>query len=200
MRLFIALDIDQAIRERIARFMDGVRNFAPDVRWVRPESLHITLKFIGEKSPADAENIKHALSSIQAEAVPVCIGGYGFFPTPKSARVFWVGIQSDDRLSKLANKVDEANATLGILKNDHPYTPHLTLARGGGGSGNPRHQFSDHPNPSFQKLQEKLSALPSLDFGTMTAREFYLFESQLLRGGARYTKIATFALCSSNQS
>ena len=51
MRLFIALDIADDIRERIARFMDGVREFAPDARWVRPESLHVTLKFIGEQPP-----------------------------------------------------------------------------------------------------------------------------------------------------
>ncbi len=50
MRLFVALDLDDAIRNRIARFLDGVRAFAPDARWVQPESLHITLKFIGEQS------------------------------------------------------------------------------------------------------------------------------------------------------
>ena len=50
MRLFVALDIDDAIRDRIARFLDGVRGFAPDARWVRPESLHVTLKFIGEQA------------------------------------------------------------------------------------------------------------------------------------------------------
>ena len=51
MRIFIALDIDDSIRERIKRFMEGVRGFDPEARWVRPESLHITLKFIGEKPP-----------------------------------------------------------------------------------------------------------------------------------------------------
>ena len=55
MRLFVALDIDDAIRGRIARFLDGVRGFAPDARWVRPESLHVTLKFIGEKPEEEVE-------------------------------------------------------------------------------------------------------------------------------------------------
>ena len=54
MRLFVALDIDDSIRGRIARFLDGVRGFAPDARWVRPESLHVTLKFIGEKPDGDS--------------------------------------------------------------------------------------------------------------------------------------------------
>ena len=50
MRVFVALDIDDAIRQRLQLFLDGVRGFAPDARWVRPESMHVTLKFIGEKS------------------------------------------------------------------------------------------------------------------------------------------------------
>jgi RNA 2',3'-cyclic 3'-phosphodiesterase len=194
MRLFIALDIDDAIRQRIARFMDGIRDFAPDVRWVRPESLHITLKFIGEKSALDAEKIKQSLSSIELGQIQLTISGYGFFPTPKSARVFWVGIVSDHCLTDLAAKVDEATMRHGSPKEDHPYTPHLTLARGGSGSGTPRRESRDGPNRSFQKLQEKLSALAPPEFGNMTAWDFFLYESQLLRGGARYTKIAGFPL------
>ena len=50
MRIFVALDIDDAIRARLEQFLDGVRGFAPEARWVRPESMHVTLKFIGEKS------------------------------------------------------------------------------------------------------------------------------------------------------
>ncbi len=62
MRLFVALDIDDAIRSRIARFLDGVRGFAPDARWARPESLHVTLKFIGEKPEGEIDNIERALA------------------------------------------------------------------------------------------------------------------------------------------
>ena len=68
MRLFIALDIDDAIRERIARFVEGVRNFAPDARWVKPESLHVTLKFIGEQPDAAVDQIKQALSASRSRA------------------------------------------------------------------------------------------------------------------------------------
>jgi len=64
MRIFVALDIDDAIRQRVLRFMEGVSGFAPDARWVRPESLHVTLKFIGEKPPEAVAEIKQALSSV----------------------------------------------------------------------------------------------------------------------------------------
>ena len=94
MRIFIALDIDEAIRHRIARFIDGVRGFAPDARWVRPESLHITLKFIGETAPENMDQIKEALKAVEAHAIEMNIRGSGFFPGAKSPRVFWLGIEA----------------------------------------------------------------------------------------------------------
>ena len=194
MRVFVGLDIDDAIRQRIRRFMEGVNGFAPDARWVRPESLHATLKFIGEKPNEAVEDIKGALSAIRTEPIEVSFRGYGFFPTAKAARVFWIGIESGPQLFALAKAVDEATSALGIPKEDHPFAPHLTLARGGGRSGTPRWRKDDTPNKNFQRLQEKLVALPSPDFGTMAAHEFFLYQSQLSRGGSRYTKIASFAL------
>ena len=194
MRLFIALDIDEAIRQHIQRFMDGVREFAPDARWVRPESLHITLKFIGEKPTEAVEKIKQALSGIDAQFIDLAFRGYGFFPTPKSPRVFWVGIDSGPQLATLAKSVDDVMHGLGIAKEDHAFSPHLTLARGSGVSGAPRRQHYDRANKNFQRLQEKLAGLPAPEFGTMTAREFFLYQSRLSPGGSSYTKLERFAL------
>ena len=92
MRIFIALDIDDAIRARLQRFLDGVRGFAPEARWVRPESMHVTLKFIGEKSSEAVEEIKQALGAIRAGVLEISFRGYGFFPTATAARVFWMGL------------------------------------------------------------------------------------------------------------
>jgi 2'-5' RNA ligase len=193
MRTFIALDIDEAIRHRIARFMDGVRGFAPDARWVRPESLHITLKFVGETAPENVDQIKEALKAVEAHAIEMNIRGSGFFPGAKSPRVFWLGIEAGPSLAALASTVDDRVAALGIAKEDHPFSPHLTLARGGGGSGSPRSGI-DGFKRSFQRLEEKLAALPVPEFGTMTAREFFLYQSHLSRGGSRYEKLAGFTL------
>lgn len=194
MRIFLALDIDSAIRERIVRFMDGVRGFAPDARWVRPESLHVTLKFIGERKPEAVDEIKRVVSAVGASSLDITFRGHGFFPTPKSARVFWIGIEAGPPLARLANAIDTAIHTLGIPKEEHAFSPHLTLARGGGRSGAPSWRKGDGANKNFSVLQEKLAAMPPPEFGTMTAREFFLFESQLMRGGSRYTKIGRFAL------
>jgi 2'-5' RNA ligase len=194
MRLFIALDIDDPIRERITRFVDGVRNFSPDARWVRPESLHVTLKFIGEQSDDAVEKIKQALSETSVATTEIKFHGYGFFPTLKSARVFWIGMESGPQLAELASAIDEKMAKLGIQKEDRAFSPHLTLARAAGGSGSPRWRKGDGPNRAFSYLQEKLSALPVPDFGTMTPREFFLYQSQLSPKGSKYTKLTKFPL------
>jgi 2'-5' RNA ligase len=194
MRVFVALDLADAIRQRLARYLDGVREFAPEARWVRPESTHVTLKFIGEKPAEALDQIQRALSSIQAASIEVAVRGCGFFPSPKAARVFWVGIAASPALSSLAAAVDEATAALGIPREEHRFTPHLTLARGASRSGAPGGRKGDRPNPSFQRLQEKLAAWGDPEFGTMTAREFFLYQSQRLPGGAHYAKIARFAL------
>jgi 2'-5' RNA ligase len=194
MRLFVALDIDDAIRGRIARFLDGVREFAPDARWVRPESLHVTLKFVGEKSEDDVEKIKRALATIPGDGFALNFRGYGFFPGPRAPRVFWIGSEGGNGLTSLAANVDSALAQLDIPKETHAFNAHLTLARGGGGSGSPRRRKGDSPNRNFQRLQEKLAALPAPEFGTMAAREFFLYQSQLSPRGSKYTKLAGFGL------
>jgi RNA 2',3'-cyclic 3'-phosphodiesterase len=194
MRLFIALDIDDPIRERISRFVDEVRNLSLDARWVKLESLHVTLKFIGERPDDAVEQIKQELKDVSATTTEIKFRGYGFFPTPKSARVFWIGMESGPQLAQLAAAIDERMASLGIKKEDRAFSPHLTLARAAGGSGSPRWRKGDGPNRAFSYLQEKLSALPVPEFGTMTPREFFLYQSQLLPKGSRYTKLAKFEL------
>ena len=83
MRLFIALDIDDAIRERITRFVEGVQGLAPNARWVKPESLHVTLKFIGEQSEAVAEQIKQALVRSARRGPKFSFGDMVSFPRRK---------------------------------------------------------------------------------------------------------------------
>ena len=173
MRLFLALDIPDAIRDRITRFVEGVSGFAPDARWVKPESLHVTLKFIGEQPDSAVEQIKQALSTIESGAPEIHFRGYGFFPTAKSARVFWIGMESTPHLGALAAAIDDKMPALGIPKEDRAFSPHLTLARSSGASGSPRRNKKDGPNRTFQRLQEKLSALSTPEFGTMTPRSSF---------------------------
>jgi 2'-5' RNA ligase len=119
--------------------------------------------------------------------------GYGFFPTPKSARVFWVGIESGPELVKLAADIDEHLHAMRIPKEEHAFNPHLTLARAGK-SAPARGQASSRRDVNFDRLRERLAAMPQPEFGTMSAREFFLYESKLSRGGSQYTKVERFPL------
>jgi RNA 2',3'-cyclic 3'-phosphodiesterase len=194
MRLFVALDIDGDIRGRIARFLEGVRGFAPEARWVRAESLHVTLKFIGEKLEDEAEEIKRALETITAGRFEMNLRGYGFFPGAQAPRVVWIGVEADPKLALLANAVDKCLAALKIQEEEHAFSPHLTLARDAGGRRPARKKEGNGHPLGLRYLQEKLAALPTPEFGRMTAREFFLFQSQPLPGGSKYTKLARFPL------
>src|SRR6266436_4929691 len=195
MRIFIGIDLDPEVRARIERFLEGVEGFASEARWVRPESLHITLKFIGEQPPERVEAITERLQRVEGSAFEIRAGGYGFFPTAKAPRVFWIGIHAGPQLTELAEKIDVATAELGIPREDRPFSPHLTLARAGAGrsSGSPKQQKSDSPKAKFAVLEKRLAAMGELDFGKMTAREFILYQSQLSPKGSKYTKLQCFA-------
>jgi 2'-5' RNA ligase len=196
MRIFIGIDLAPDVQARIERFIEGVQGFAPDARWVRPESLHITLKFIGEQPPEQVEAVAESLRQIDGSAFDIRVSGYGFFPTAKAPRVFWIGIQAGWQLADLAKKIDETVAALGIPREERPYSPHLTLARGGGerSSGSPKWSKGDGPNAMFSALEKRLQSMNEIDFGNITADEFILYQSQLSPGGSKYTKLHRFSL------
>ncbi len=190
MRLFVALDIDPDIRARISEFRDEMRPYAPDVRWVGPEAFHITLQFLGETEKLEA--IKQALQQVRGVPISLSFHGTGFFPTAKSPRVFWVGMQAVQSLQLLVDSLGEALQPLGFKRDAGPFTPHLTLARAG--SGRPKPVKGEHAAAGLSALRAKLEGLPSPEFGTMTAREFSLYQSKLSPAGSKYTKLATYPL------
>jgi 2'-5' RNA ligase len=194
MRIFVALDLDEEIRKRIQYFVDEVRSLAPTARWIPQESLHVTLKFIGEKADSSVKEIVSALIRLQVAPFRITFNGTGFFPTPKAARVFWAGIEAEPGLSELAHKLEDSLVQLGIPKEQRAFSPHLTLARASGGSGAPGFRKGDKPNLQFAKLQQRLEQSSPPNFGTMTAQEFFLYKSQLSPKGSRYTKIAHYHL------
>ena len=179
MRLFIALDIPAEVRAALTNYMERARALAPEARWARVEGLHVTLKFIGHVDDAVVEKIKAVLASIKAAPFEVKFAGVGFFPNPNAARVFWAGVDGGESLPRLASSIDSALEKLGFPRETKPYHPHLTLAR-----------TSSRP---LRELRQLLDGPPP-QFGTMTAREFFLYQSQPQKGGSKYTKLERFAL------
>jgi RNA 2',3'-cyclic 3'-phosphodiesterase len=201
MRILIGIDLDPDVRTRIERFLEGIEGFAPGARWVRPESLHITLKFIGEQTSEQVEAITERLRRVEGSAFEIRAGGYGVFPTAKAPRVFWTGIHAGPQLAELAESIDMATAELGIPREGRPYSPHLTLARAGTGRRltSAKGRKGDGPNAIFAMLEKRLAAIGELDFGTMTANEFILYQSQLSPAGSKYTKLQRFPILGSHE-
>jgi 2'-5' RNA ligase len=180
LRLFVALDIPEAVRRSLAGLMMQLRPAAPGARWVRAESMHLTLKFIGHVPPEKLEPIREALSAVRLEApVEIRFSGVGFFPSERRPRVLWAGMEATPNLAELASSLEARLEPLGIAKEQRDFKPHLTLAR-----------FSE-PWPA-RKLLDAVRSLPNREFGEMRASEFHLFESHLKRSGAEYTVLATF--------
>ena len=179
MRLFIALDIPADVRAALTSYLERARALAPEARWARVEGLHVTLKFIGHAEDARVEQIKAALSLIKAAPFEVKFAGVGFFPNPNAGRVFWAGVDGVESLPSLASSIDAAMEKLEFPRETKPYHPHLTLAR-----------TSSRP---LGELKPLLAEAPP-QFGTMTAREFFLYQSQPQKGGSKYTKLERFAL------
>lgn len=190
MRLFVALDIDSDIRDRIAEFRTQVQSLAPDVRWVRPETFHVTLQFLGETKKL--EEIQRKLQQVRSSPIAMAFRNAGFFPNPKSPRVFWVGIEADEHLQELVISIAEALRPLGYERDPGPFKPHLTLARAG--SGGRRSTSSGRSAAGLRQVCAKVETMLPLEFGTMTAREFYLYESKLSPVGAQYNKLSRYAL------
>ncbi len=180
MRLFVAVDIPEDVREAVAALVGKLRHACGSARWVRVEGLHITLKFIGWTSPEDAEKIKTALASVPFP-VPIAMKfrGLGFFPNEHRPRVLWAGIEAAPDLAALAEAVESALLPLGVPREERAFAPHLTLAR------------FDSPT-GLRELQSAIESAGDLEFGSCTAEEFYLYQSVLKRGGAAYTRVATF--------
>ena len=181
MRLFVALDLSDAVRTEIAKFCETLRAEFPSARWVRSEGIHVTLKFIGELEDDRVEKIENALSIVASNApVEMSFRGTGFFPNERRARVFWIGIEATPNLAEIAAQVETQLEPLGIARESREFKPHLTLAR-------------IEELRGIEKLHEALRRHAPADFGTFRTNEMYLYRSELGRGGAKYTRLKTFA-------
>jgi 2'-5' RNA ligase len=190
-RLFVALDlredVRQAIRDLIARLQPAGRG----ARWVRPEGMHITLKFIGHVDEAKLGAIGQALEAVDSpQPVDLRFRGVGFFPNERRPRVIWCGIEASKNLPPLASDIENALQPVGIQPESREFVPHLTLARFSSREGAP----AKTPKlvPSATELVRLANELESQEFGSARETDFHLFESTLHRSGAEYRKLASY--------
>ncbi|MGA9883852.1 MAG: RNA 2',3'-cyclic phosphodiesterase [Candidatus Acidiferrales bacterium] len=184
MRLFVALDLRDDVRSSVAKVIGQLKPTCREARWVRPESMHLTLKFIGH-AVADRDidklgELRMALAAVRSkDPIELHFRGIGFFPNERRPRVVWCGIESSPDLAQVAAEIDQALATLGIPREKREFVPHLTLAR-------------IDPPRQVEALVRAAEELQSTDFGSARESRFYLFESKLNPSGAEYTKIEAY--------
>ncbi len=167
-RLFVALAMPDAVRARLSEMLCGI----PGARWVNPENLHLTLRFIGEVDGGAAEEIADSLSRLQAPAFDLTLEGLGHFESRGRLRALWVGVRPEPALTALQRKVENAVVAAGLPPESRKFKPHVTLAR-----------FSGTPLIEAGRYVEANAAIRLAPF---PVTEVVLFESRLGRGGPAY--------------
>ena len=180
MRLFVALDLPEYVREALNNLIAHLKLTCPKVRWVRPEGMHITLKFIGEADPGKLGAIRAALETVHSGApVEINLRGVGFFPNERRPHTAWCGVEASPNLAPLAAEIARALKPLGFPAESRQFVPHLTLARFKSPDG-------------LERLVSAARDLKSQEFGSVRESEFHLFQSFLKPSGAEHQRLATF--------
>ena len=175
-RLFVAIDLPSDIKKQLGRICFGL----PGAKWVESEQLHLTVRFIGEVDGLIFENVAYALSTVRCEPFEIKITGMGFFPPRKVPNTLWAGIEKNDNLKQLHDKVESALVRAGLDHEKRKFAPHITLAR-----------LKDTP---VEKVAAFLAGYGPMSLETFQVEEFCLYSSFLSSNGAIHQKEAEFPL------
>ena len=187
-RAFIAIDLPPEILQHLEQVsvqlkkrLEGV-----PVRWVPVDNIHLTLKFLGDVSPANVDMLKKILQ-IEVDghhAFEISVGGLGAYPSPRRPRVVWVGVEAPAELTAVQNGVESAMARLGYAREERPFSPHLTLGR-----------VSRNAIGRDERLiGESIEAIKLGFLGVARVNEVHLYKSDLQPNGAVYTRLFTALL------
>jgi len=183
-RSFIAIEVPQALKSRMDELQRELRRTNADVKWVRPEGIHLTLKFLGSIRQEDVERISQSIAPAIAgwEPFEVRVQGMGCFPNPRNPRVVWLGMEwGKEILTSLQEAVERKMAEMSFPREDRPFSPHLTLGR----VRSPRGKG---------ELAQAIEKHRETDVGAFQVRKIFLFRSELRPSGAIYTKLREFPL------
>jgi len=125
MRLFVALDLPQAVKKQLALLCCGL----PGGRWELTEQLHLTLRFIGEADGGMQREIGEALATVRCQAFSLQLKGIGFFPPRQEPQVLWAGLEKSEPLLHLHRQIEAALKRIGVAPEGRKFSPHVTLAR-----------------------------------------------------------------------
>lgn len=182
-RSFIAIELSPYVKVKIAEIQNNLKS-SSDVRWVRPEGIHLTIKFLGNIEEARVPEISDIIEQCTADITSfhLTVRNLGAFPHEKNPKVIWVGAEDESgTLVKLQQALENRLAPLGFKAEKRTFSPHLTLGRLKSPKGK-------------RELTQRLEEHKYCECGTFEAKEVFFFKSELKPGGARYTKLKTFPL------
>ena len=188
-RAFVAVPLPSSLLEALRRIQRRLDGQIPhrSVRWVQPEGIHLTLKFLGDVPSDQLPQIEQALGAV-ARYAPGCTftaGELGCFPNPRRPRVVWVGVQEPTgRLAALQDAIEEALAPLGYPPEGRGFSPHLTLGRVG----------RKTPRTTAAQVGETVAGTEVGELARVDATQFDLIRSVLKPTGAEYTTLRAFSL------
>lgn len=189
LRAFIAIELPAEARELMAGVQSTLRRSpaASWVRWVEPEGIHLTLKFLGN---IDADQVDAVAAAVEASSAglasfSLAMGELGMFPRPTAPRVVWMGVSGHlDRLGQLQMTIERGLGSLGFTSESRLFTPHLTLGRVREGA----------PSDVLRTLGQLVTRIRPPGSVTIPVSQVTLFRSRLTPGGAIYTPLAKVAL------
>jgi len=176
-RAFVALPLPNTVREKIRRAQDALGSHRFKIRWVRPGSIHLTLKFLGDVSSMDVDRIHTVLVKAVGGmgSLTLFAKGFGVFPNIRKPRVLWVGVSGDtDGLFECQRQVEEELARIGFPADSRRFKAHLTIGRSKGPIDGKR-------------LMGAFAELEDFESPRFTVESVILYQSQLKPQGAVYT-------------
>jgi len=183
-RAFIAIELPEEIIAFIRKIQEGIKSYGFKARWVRPENIHLTLKFLDNINNEDIKKAGDAIISAAGENASMSLGakGIGVFPGVKRPRVIWTGIAGQTKeLTDLQKTLDGKLETVGFPKEKRPFKGHLTIARIKG-------------KVDARRLIDAMKEFGRFESKTFMANEVVLFKSELKPSGAVYSKLMSAAL------
>ena len=175
-RLFVAIDLPENVKEALGDLQVGL----PGAGWTSFDTLHLTLRFIGDVDTVQADEIDAALGTVRETSFEVVLAGLGLFGSRRRARILWVGVKPSPPLERLKHKIDAALSGAGVAHETRKFAPHVTLARLAGAGMAEVQAFID------QGLVETGSVAPLADL-RVPVTGFGLYSSILTSSGAIHT-------------
>lgn len=181
-RIFLAIDLPRELKDKIALFQKTLR-YLPDIKWVKPENLHLTLVFLGWLKQSERKRVGEiAQEEIgKIESFPLCLKGLGVFPEIRRAKILWIGADGGLRLKLVNRTLFRKLGEAGFKIDDREFTPHITIGR-------------TKEKLNKENILHTLNSYKEREFGRFMVEQVEIMESELKREGPVYKVIKSIKL------